>query len=351
VTSLRVYFVLPGRPETPTGGFVYDRHMLSALRANGRLAGCLVLPGNYPEPSTETRAAAGRALRRLPDGVALIVDGLAFSPLLDAFAAEAGRLRLYALIHHPLCDESGLAPAERARLLERERQALALARGVVVTSRHTALRLADLGVPADRLRVVHPGVDSVRRRRPASSGSGAPVLLCVASLTPRKGQDVLLRALARLRRLVWRLLLVGPARDAAFAGRLRRLAHDLRIDDRVDFLGVVNPTELARIYLAVDLFMLPSHHEGYGIAVAEAGSYGLPVIASDAGAIAEAVSGARHRLVLPGDVAALADALRSTLSARPTTGGRWRAPVDPRPRSWATAGREFIAALDDLLLS
>ena len=83
----------------------------------------------------------------LPDGARLIVDGLAFSPLLDAFAAEAERLPIYALVHHPLCDETGLAPKQRTKLFERERQALALAHGVVVTSRHTAARLADFGVP------------------------------------------------------------------------------------------------------------------------------------------------------------------------------------------------------------
>ena len=45
-------------PETPTGGFVYDRHMMRAVRAQGRLGGCLVLPGDYPEPSQQARDGA-----------------------------------------------------------------------------------------------------------------------------------------------------------------------------------------------------------------------------------------------------------------------------------------------------
>jgi glycosyltransferase involved in cell wall biosynthesis len=349
VTAPLLYFVLPGRPETPTGGFVYDRHMLRAMRAEGRLGGCLVLPGDYPEPSERARDAAARMLRDLPDRARVIVDGLAFSPLLDAFAMEAERLPIYALVHHPLCDETGLAPTERAKLFERERRALALARGVVVTSQHTAARLGDFGVPAGRMRVVAPGVDARRCWR-ASPRSSAPVLLCVASLTARKGQDVLLRALAHLRRFAWLLLLVGPAREAAFAGHLRRLARGLRLGDRVSFRGVVDPAELARLYRAADLFVLPSHHEGYGIAVAEAVGYGLPVVASEVGGIPEAVAGAQSRLVPPSDVAALAAALRSVLSAGSRAGGR-RTPVDARPRSWATAGREFVEALNDLASS
>jgi glycosyltransferase involved in cell wall biosynthesis len=345
-----VYFVLPGRPETPTGGFVYDGHMLRAMRAEGRLGGCIVLPGDYPTPSEQARDAAARTLRELPNGARLLVDGLAFSPLLDSFETHGARLPIYALVHHPLCDETGLAPKERARLFKRERRALELARSVIVTSRHTAARLADFGVPVERMRVVRPGVDGTRRRR-KSSFSRVPVLLCVASLTARKGQDVLLRALARLRRFAWRLLLVGPVRDAAFAGRLRRLARDLRINDRVSFRGLVGSAELARLYQAADLFVLPSHHEGYGIAVAEAVGHGLPVIASNVGGIPEAVAGARCRLVRPRDVAALTAALRSVLSVRSGAGGRWRTPVDARPRSWATAGREFVEALDDLACS
>jgi glycosyltransferase involved in cell wall biosynthesis len=353
VTAPSFYFLLPGSPETPTGGFVYDRHMLRALRTYGRLAGGIVLPGGYPHPSEATRAAGERAVEGLRDGASAIIDGLAFSPLLEAFAAATARLSIYPLVHHPLCDETGLSAAIRDRLRERERQALGLARGVVVTSEHTALRLADFGVPAGRVRIVRPGVDvpSHRMQSAATSGAHPVVLLCVASLVRRKGQDVLLRALARLRCFCWRLLLVGPARDAAFAGRLRRLARDLGIEGRIVFEGAVGASRLARFYRVADLFVLPSHYEGYGIAVAEAAAYGLPVVASDAGAIREAIVGAWHRLVPPGDAVALADALRSFLVARRETGGNWRAPADARPRTWTAAGREFLAALDALRAS
>jgi glycosyltransferase involved in cell wall biosynthesis len=350
VTAPSFYFLLPGSPETPTGGFIYDRHMLCALRGAGRLAGSIILPGTYPHLSEAARAAGAQAVERLPDSASAIIDGLAFSPLLEAFAAATSRLSIYALVHHPLGDETGLPVAIRGRLYERERQALALARGVVVTSEHTALRLADFGVPAGRIRIVQPGIDTVSHgmRSAAPLGVRPVVLLCVASLTRRKGQDVLLRALARLRSFRWRLLLVGPARDPAFAGRLRRLARHLDIGRRIVFADAVGAARLARLYRLADLFVLPSYYEGYGIAVAEAAAHGLPVVASDAGAIPEAIVSARHRLVPPGDVPALADTLRGFLVARRAIGGDWRAPTHARQRSWTAAGREFLAALDGL---
>ena len=283
----------------------------------------------------------------------MIIDGLAFSPLLEAFAAATARLSIYPLVHHPLCDETGLSAAIRGRLYERERQALGLARGVVVTSQHTALRLADFGVPAGQIRVVRPGVDgpSHRIRPQATSGAHHVVLLCVASLAQRKGQDVLLRALARLRCFRWRLLLVGPARDAAFAGRLRRLARHLGIDGRIVFAGAVgaSSSRASIVWRICSCFRRTTR--ATASLSRKRPRYGLPVVASDAGAIREAIVGARHRLVPPGDVAALADALRSFLVARRGTGGDWRAPADARPRSWTAAGREFVAALDALRAS
>ena len=162
VTAEAYYFVLPGPPGTLTGGFVYDRSMLYTLRAKGRLACCLVLPGNYPEPAKEARHGAARMLRELPDGAETIVDGLGFSPLFEAFAAEAERLRIYVLVHHPLCDETGLAAATRARLFEREHRALALDHGIIVTSRHTAARHHEGGADA---RSSRPSLGRPQRRR------------------------------------------------------------------------------------------------------------------------------------------------------------------------------------------
>ena len=345
-----VHVLLPGSPETPTGGFLYDRKMLHALRRADRLDGVLVVPGSWPEPAAATIALAQRLVAALPNGSALLVDGLAFSPLLEVFQAEAARLALYALVHHPLADETGLREQTRIRLFDRERRALALVRGVVAASATTARRLSnDFGVAADRIRVVQPGIDVNGGRRAGAAGRrrlpAVPVLLCVAILTPRKGQDVLLRALASLRRQPWRLQLVGQSRNRAYARHLRRQALALRLAERIDFAGAVPSAAMPAQYRAADAFVLPSFHEGFGIVLAEAAAFHLPIIASDVGAIPEAVAGSRHCLVPPGDPRALARVIRRHL-CRQRIGGGLRPAV--KPRSWDDAGREFVAALDAL---
>ena len=81
-------------------------------------------------------------------GALLLIDGLAYGAMPEEAAAQAARLRLVALVHHPLGDEGGLAPAERQRLLASETAALAAARAVICTSPATARRLAEFGVAA-----------------------------------------------------------------------------------------------------------------------------------------------------------------------------------------------------------
>ena len=349
MTGLNV--LLPGPLETVTGGFIYDRHLLRALRRAGLLADVMLIPGAWPNPAAATIAAAAGQIARLPNGAVLLIDGLAFSPLLEVLEANQGRLRLIALVHHPLADELGPGCPDYGRLFDRECRALALAEGVIVTSATTAGRLADFAVPKSKIRVVRPGVatrsvlaraGAVRAVNGRPRCGEPPTLLCVASLTPRKGQDVLLRALAGLRRLRWRLRLVGPERDPAFSRRVRRLARALRLADRIGFVGPLSPARLAREYDAADLFVLPSHHEGFGMVVAEAAAHDLPIIASDAGAIPEAAEGSRHELVAPGAPPVLAHALRRFLISGRV--GVRRSCL--RPHSWEDAGREWIAAMN-----
>lgn len=354
MTAAGIAFLLPAPINTPTGGFVYDRHVIAGLR---RLLAAplqvLALPGGFPAPAPASVAAAAEAIARLPSGTLLIVDGLVLTPLAAPLRKLAGRLPLIALIHHPLADETGLTPAERLRLQREETQALALAAGVIVTSRTTAQRLADFAVDPGRIAVVPPAAitqprASRRRRRSAAD----PVrLLCVASLTPRKGQDLLLRALLPLRRLPWRLDLVGPERDRAYARRLRRLIVAFKLRGRVRLRGALPAVGLDRAYRAADVFALASHHEGFGMAPLEALSYGLPVVTTGAGALPEALPAGAAVLVAADDRPALTAALRPLLQRRAlqqAAAQRARRAAQGL-RTWAETQAEFAAVVQTMM--
>jgi glycosyltransferase involved in cell wall biosynthesis len=204
-----------------------------------------------------------------------------------------------------------------ARFAALEAALLRHLRGVICPSEETATALRVYGVPRERIAIVPPGTD-----KPA--GGAGPIsvlatetgvrLLSVASITPRKGHLVLAAALARLTDLAWRLRCIGSlTRDPATAEALRRSIAESGIADRVTLAGECAPDQLAAEYRAADCFVLPSFHEGYGMAFAEALAHGLPIVAARAGAVPGTVPDSAGLLVSPGDVAALAAALRRVI--------------------------------------
>ena len=119
---------------------------------------------------------------------------------------------------------------------------------------------------------------------------------------PRKGHDVLLRALARLLDLDWHLTIAGGARDAVHANSLRALAEELKIAQRVTFAGEVQGDALEALWQRADFFALATHYEGYGMAVAEALKRGLPVVVTSGGAAGALVSPHAGVVCNPGDM-------------------------------------------------
>ncbi len=305
--SLRASFAVPGDLGTPTGGYAYARRLLQAAPEAGLALVHVALPGRWPHPSEAERAEAERRLRALPAGAPILVDGLALGAMPDAMLSGLPG-PLVALCHHPLALETGVPAGEAAHFRATERAALAACARVVVTSETTGgILVRDYGVRREVLTVAVPGTDPAAR----AAGSGGPgvAVLSVGSLTPRKGHDVLVAALAGLTGLDWRLTIAGPADlDPGHAGALRRQVEAAGLSERVTFAGALTAEALDRAYAAADLFVLASRYEGFGMVYTEAMARGLPVIGCDAGAVAEATRGAAL-LVPPGDVAALRAAL------------------------------------------
>ncbi|MCD2196746.1 glycosyltransferase family 4 protein [Actinomycetospora endophytica] len=284
-----VHAVLPGDVHTvPSGGNVYDRRVLRGLRELGIDVVEHLLPGAWPRGEA---AAVANVLDDVPDAGSVLLDGLVACGVPDALAPHADRLRLVVLVHLPLADEHGL-PAATARDLDaRERAALGCATTVVTTSRWTADRVvASHGLDPARVLVAPPGVDPARAARGSAVTGTPPRLLCLGALTPTKGQDVLIEALARVADRSWTCVLAGPTtRDPGFVVRLRRAIAHHGLAERVTAPGTLTGRALDAAWTATDLLVLPSRTETFGMVVTEALARGIPVVASRVGGVSEAV--------------------------------------------------------------
>ena len=353
-SSRSLEFLIPGDLQAATGGYAYDRRIAEQLVGLGWRVRLHALDASFPLPTVAALAHARDTLQRLDDHALVLIDGLALGAMPAVVAEQASRLRLVGLVHHPLAAETGLADAAAETLRRSERSALATLQAVVVTSRRTLRDLAGYGVAVERMSVVEPGTDPPAVRMTAAADSAASAdtsvlrLLCVATLVPRKGHRLLLQALAALREMHWTLDCVGSTtRNAVEAQAIALLISTLRLTDRVRCRGELDADALAMAYRDADVFVLATHHEGYGMAVGEAIANGLPVVSTRVGAIPTIVGETAGLLVPPGDAAALTAALSTVISnparrAELAQGARQRAATLP---TWAEAGRQFDAAL------
>ena len=296
-------------PETTSGGETYERELLVRLGRGGvRLDVILARGKRHPAETpnwTVHRFGLSRGLRWwvapavVPVAIKRVWDAGRFDVLRVHSLRFIGPSALWArrrfgldvpvVAHHHHLDPSPLN-----RLIER--RVVDAADRVVVGSEFARRQLAaELGCRTDHVAVVPYGVDERFAPRPRRADlvtryglDGAVVVLFFGGLQPRKNLPLLLDVFARVAPAAPAARLViaggGPLREA-----LERRARALGLGDRVVFTGYVPEAEKVDHCNLADVFVVPSAMEGFGLAVGEAMSCGLPVLASDRGSIPEIV--------------------------------------------------------------
>jgi phosphatidylinositol alpha-1,6-mannosyltransferase len=223
---------------------------------------------------------------------------------------------------------------------------------VIPNSRNTErILLGEWGVPAERVRLLHPGVDTTRfvpgTRAPAvreKLGWGdRPVVLTVGRLQKRKGHDQMILALAKVRETIPDILyaIVGEGEEREF---LQGLVEREGLERHVQFLGEMDDEGLIQCYQQCDLFALPNRQvgrdiEGFGMVLLEAQACGKAVIAGDSGGTAETMRAPETGRVVccdgPHDLAAVV----SELMADPAL----RARMGEAGREWVVERFDWVA--------
>jgi glycosyltransferase involved in cell wall biosynthesis len=307
---MRLALILYGSLDTISGGYLYDRMLVQHLRANGDTVDLISLPWrNYAVHLTQN------FWLRLPRYDAVLQDELNHPSLF--FANRFIAPPRIAIVHHLRCNEQ--RPAWQKlfyRLIEQTY--LRTVDGFIYNSQTTRGAVERL-LPTPRpAQIAHPagnhlGVlldpDQIRER----AGRPGPLkLLFVGNVIPRKGLGTLLDALAQIPD-GWELNAVGSlTTDPNYVAKLGR-----RLTPRIKLLGSITDSLITNYYLQSDLLVVPSTYEGFGIVYLEGMAFGLPAIATTAGAAGEIIThGENGFLVAPNDSAALAEHIRLLINDR-----------------------------------
>ena len=249
------------------------------------------------------------------------------------------------------------------------RHAFNRARAVICVSEYTRRQMHTLGIDRPVSFVINNGADAelfypftaiqLERVRRETGASGKFILLTVGSVTDRKGQEVVIRALPEICRAV-------PNAEYWMAGlphrrkQLQELAQSLEVQDHIRFWGRVENNQLADLYHACDLFVMTSRKlgdgdfEGYGIAVMEAALCGKPAVVSRDSGLEEAVINGQTGILVPQNDAhetasaiirlAINDSLRSSLgeNARQRTSAAF---------TWEHVARQYLQVFTHILES
>lgn len=346
---MKIGLVVCGDIDTISGGFLYDRQLISRLRSAGDSVELIILP---------RRSYVGRLADNLRPRLTGRVDIVLQDELAHPSLIVSNRGKHVApviSIVHNLRSEERRPAWQNAFYRLPEKLYLSSVDGFIfnsVATRSSVGRLIGSQLPHV---VAPPGGDRLGELRPddiqARAFEGGPLrLLFLANVIQGKGLHTLLEALARMPSTDCELDVVGRCDvEPAYARRMQRFAQELGLP--VIFRGPLDNEPLESRLRRAQVLVLPSFYEGFGIAYLEGMAHGLAAIGTTAGAIPELIEdGHNGYLIAPGDSELLAEHLRGLAADRPLLGrlgvGAWRT-FKSRPtwRESATMIRDFLTSV------
>ncbi|WP_114575768.1 glycosyltransferase family 4 protein [Saliphagus sp. LR7] len=306
---MRIGLALYGSIDGRSGGFRYDRRLVSGLRRAGDTVTVIELPWRgYGRGLADN--ASPRFWRRLETGADVLLQDELAHPSLVSTNRRLDR-PIVSIVHHLRASEPRrLAPLYRAV----ERRYLDTVDAVICNSAPTRDSVVDLGVDPRACVVAPPAGDrfdpEIADRTIEERAEEGPLrVVFVGNVAPRKGLDTLVEAVARADAPM-EVTVVGRPVDTDHFRAVARTIREQGLGDRIRMTGELADERLAETLARSHVVAVPSRHEGFGIVYLEGMSFGLPAVASSAGGARDVVTdGENGFLVAPDDPGAVAAAL------------------------------------------
>ena len=319
---MRIGLIIYGSLDTVSGGYLYDRKLVLALECAGCTVDIISLPWRtYGRHITDNFKGSLFQRLKASNYDLLLQDELNHPSLfwLNRRLKPAVDYPIVSVVHHLRSDEAHSGPA--MPLYRRvERAYLRSCDQFIFNSQTTKARVTQLlGRPLPPHHIALPagdrfdGMNRQEIEQRVMHHRGDPLnILAVGNLAPRKGIHTLITAIGALPRDQFRVHLIGnQVVDPPYVRSLKRQVVSLGLEDQVTFVGALPDAELAQMYWAADLLVVPSQYEGFGIVYLEGMGFGLPAIGGAAGGATEIIrEGENGYLLSFGDVAGLVQHLQ-----------------------------------------
>jgi glycosyltransferase involved in cell wall biosynthesis len=314
---LKIGLLIYGSLDTLSGGYLYDRKLVEYLRARGEQVAIISLPWR-----TYAAHLSDNLGFRLPAGLDVLIQDELNHPSLLAANAWRPSFPIISLVHHLRCSEqhpSWLLPFYRAI----EKRYLGSVDGFIFNSNTTRLAVQRLVGGQTPGLVAYPPTDrfgstlSAELVSARAAQPGPLRLVFLGNLIPRKGLHTLLEAVHRAPVDLHLDVIGSLGADTRYARQMQQLARTSGLAGRVIFHGALAEAAVAEKLKSAHVLVVPSSYEGFGIVYLEGFGFGLPAIATTAGAASEIISdGWNGYLIDPGAVVDLALRLQTLAQDR-----------------------------------
>ena len=317
---MKVAKLIIGDINSLTGGYIYEKRLVEYLRNRNIETDVVSIPNiPYPLHLFSNLWLLFYFLTKKYD--IIIEDGMVHPAvwLFNFWTKHVKRTKIVVIVHilRWLADRESGEPWQTPYVRFIEKQMLRSADLIIANSRHTKEEIEGMGLATEAIEVVYPGFDLLDVPERETRSGDQVKLLYVGNWDPRKGLEILLEAVYRLNNPDVVLDVVGD--DSFYPRYTRRVKKKTLawgLGDRAVFHGRVDRGAIGKFYSEADVFVMPSFYEPFGIVFAEAMSFGLPIIAVNAGGIPELVEDQRNGLlVAPKDACSLAQAIGKLASS------------------------------------
>lgn len=356
---MRIGLIIYGSLDILTGGFIYDRKLVTYLRESGHSVKVFALRWRrYAGHLTDNFNPALVEQIHRADLDLLLQDELCHPSLfvLNRLIRPVTSAPIVSIVHHLRISEQHTPPLQPLYRAV-EKQYLTGVDAWVLNSETTRREVEDLTGQTRPDVVAYPSgsrfigltTEQIRER---VRRAGPLQIVYVGNVIPRKGLETLLNALGSVPSGSARLTVIGSlSADPGYTRAIKRQIRRLGIGEQIVMTGILSDDSLAQQLARVDMLVVPSRYEGFGIVYLEGMSFGLPAVATTAGAAHEIITpGVDGFLIPPGDSKQLAEALQQMISDRAqlmamSLAARQRFECHP---SWAETAARIEAFLQTL---